>query len=175
MTRGYDAVDRDPDPSVRAGRRRSDEHGTQIAGVLAGELPEQERILAVRVAGLQRDAESGGRDEFATTDQLMSGLEYVVDPDRDGDVSDHVPVALAALNSPYAGFPDTPEAEAAEAARSLGTLVVAAAGNEGRPGGYLAASAPRQPARPCWPLPRSRETAPRFRRWASGSRARTDG
>src|SRR3954470_11628590 len=93
--------------------------------------PNGGRGMWVRVGGTQRDARTGGRSEFGTTDQLLDGLERAVDPDGDGDTSDHVPVALVGVNSPYAGFADSPEAVAAGAARALGTLVVAPAGNEG--------------------------------------------
>ena len=67
----------------------------------------------------------------ATTDQLLAGIEHAVDPNGDGDTSDHVPVALVGVNSPYAGFTNSPEAEAVDGASGLGTLVVAPAGNEG--------------------------------------------
>ena len=40
-------------------------------------------------------------------------------------------VALVGVNAPYAGFGDSPEAQAARGAAKLGTLVVAPAGNEG--------------------------------------------
>src|SRR3954470_216102 len=93
--------------------------------------PNGGRGMWVRVGGTQRGARTGGRAEFGTTDQLLEGLERAVDPDGDGDTSDHVPIALVGVNSPYAGFADSPEAVAAGAARSLGTLVVAPAGNEG--------------------------------------------
>jgi hypothetical protein len=121
---GFDAV---------GGRISSRErHGTQVAQVLAHSLGSQGgSILSIRVAGLQVDTRTGGRMEFGTTDQLLGGLERAVDPDGDGDSSDHVPVALVGVNSPYAGFADSPEAVAAGAARTLGTLVVAPAGNEG--------------------------------------------
>jgi hypothetical protein len=42
-----------------------------------------------------------------------------------------VRVALVGVNAPYAGFGDSPEAQAARGAGKLGTLVVAPAGNEG--------------------------------------------
>ena len=40
-------------------------------------------------------------------------------------------VALVGVNAPYAGFGDSPEAQAVRGAGKLGTLVVAPAGNEG--------------------------------------------
>ena len=121
VARGHDAVG-------GAGRG---EHGTEIAGVLAGLLPAGERLLTVRVAGERHDPATGATEEYGTTDELMAGLERTVDPDGDGDTEDAVPVALVGLNSPYAGFARSPEARAAEAALELGTLVVAPAGNEG--------------------------------------------
>jgi hypothetical protein len=127
---GFDAVGGRPGPRER--------HGTQVAQVLAQALgPRGGRILAIRVAGLQPDPRTGGRIEVGTTDQLLAGLERAVDPNGDGDTSDHVPVALVGVNSPYSGFADSPDAVAAGAARALGTLVVAPAGNEGRGGGML--------------------------------------
>ena len=87
------------------------------------------RVLRVRVGGPQRDTATGGRIEAATTDQLLRGLERSVDPNGDGDTSDHVPVALVGVNSPYAGFADSPEAvgavrrgrSARSSSRPLGT------------------------------------------------------
>src|SRR4051794_11672339 len=104
-------------------------HGREIRQVL--EQGQAGPVLPIRVGGPRRDRATGGRAEFGTTDQLLRGLERAVDPDGDGDTSDHVPIALVGVNSPYAGFADSPEAVGAGAARELGTLVVAPAGNEG--------------------------------------------
>jgi hypothetical protein len=126
-----DVVERDgnPAPGALAGRREA--HGTQTAAVLARELRGRGRVLAIRVAALERDAASGAVEELATGDALAAGLERAVDPDRDGDVDDAAAVALVGVNAPYAGFAEAPEARAAEAAVALGTLVVAPVGNEG--------------------------------------------
>src|SRR5690606_32432572 len=43
-------------------------------------------------------------------------------------------VALAALSVPYAGFADSPEERAVRGALALGTITVAAAGNDGSSG-----------------------------------------
>lgn len=131
---GYDAVDGDDDPSPgRAPGGDVEQHGTQMAGVLASELGG--RVRAIRVAGLQRSAETAAFEEAGTTDQLLAGLERAVDPDDDGDTDDGAAVALVGVNSPYAGFAGAPEADAVRAAAALGTLVVAPAGNEGRRAG----------------------------------------
>src|SRR3954471_7645605 len=139
---GYDAVDRDDDPAPGrdpAGTARTETSGTALAGVLA---QAGERVLPIRVASLRAspDVEATG-----TTDELLTGLERAVDPNDDLDSSDHVPVALVGVSSPYAGFADSPEAQAVTAAAGLGTLVVAPAGNEGaaKPGsGTIGSPAP---------------------------------
>ena len=86
-------------------------------------------MLPIRIASLR--ASGGAVEAVATTDQLIAGLEHAVDPNGDGDTSDHVPVALVGVNAPYAGFSNSPEADAVVGAGGLGTLVVAPAGNEG--------------------------------------------
>jgi hypothetical protein len=125
---GYDAVDRDDDPAPGrdpAGTARTETSGTALAGVLA---QAGERVLPIRVASLRA---SPNVEATGTTDELLTGLERAVDPNNDLDSSDHVPVALIGVSSPYAGFADSPEAQAVTAAAGLGTLVVAPAGNEG--------------------------------------------
>ena len=102
-----------------------------MAAVLAASLPPRERILSIRVARRVSDPSGGSATESATTDQVLAGLERAVDPGGDGDPSDAVPVALLGVSSPYAGFDDSPEAQAVRAASALGTLVVAPAGNDG--------------------------------------------
>ena len=130
VTAGADTVsgDRDPAPGrdPRA-RDRLETHGTALAGVLVAAGVE---VRAYRVAGLQ-PVESGGAQAFATTDQLLAGLERAVDPDGDGDTEDAPALALAGVSAPYAGFAGAPEAQAAEGAAALGMLVIAPAGEEG--------------------------------------------
>ena len=107
--------------------------GLRIEDVLRAELPKA-RIERIRVAGSQA-LESGRFQVFGTTDQLLAGLERVVDRDEDGDSSDAVPVAVTGLSAPYSGFESSAIAEAVDGAAQLGTLVVAAAGNGGDPDG----------------------------------------
>ena len=131
---GYDAVDRDDDPSPagdpRGGRRETS--GTALAGIL---VAAGERVLPIRVAGLQPATQGAGLEDVAISDQLLAGLERAVDPDGDGATDDHVPVAVVGVNSPYAGFERSPEARAVAGAAELGTLVVAPAGGEGAAAG----------------------------------------
>jgi subtilisin family serine protease len=131
VARGYDLVD---------GRGAADEpeaHGTRMAGLLVGSAPlagvaPGATVLPIRVLAPALDGDvlgSAGR-----SDVLLEGLERAVDPDGDGDVEDAADVALAAVVEPYASFADAPEARAVAGAAGLGTLVVAAAGNDGPAG-----------------------------------------
>jgi hypothetical protein len=107
--------------------------GERIAAVVQRELPHTE-LLNVRVAGSQA-LENGKFQVFGATDQILAGLERVVDPDQNGDATDAVPVAVTGLSAPYSGFDDSDLAQAVDGAGELGTLVVAAAGNGGDPDG----------------------------------------
>jgi len=103
-------------------------------GARGGPLAEALAALGVRVRAIRVTSLVAG-EEFGRTDQLLTGLERTVDPDLDGNTSDHDRVALAAVSAPYAGFADAPEAEAMAGALGLGTLVVTPAGHEGAAAG----------------------------------------
>ena len=124
---GYDALDRDDDPTPGADVRspaRRETSGDALAQIVTAA---GEPTLTIRVAGY-----GPNRQEIhGTTDTLLAGLERAVDPDGDGAVDDAVRVALVGVNAPYAGFADSAEAQAVRGAGKLGTLVVAPAGNEG--------------------------------------------
>ncbi|HZO35033.1 MAG TPA: S8 family serine peptidase [Gaiellaceae bacterium] len=141
---GFDVVNGDDDARARANPHDPQEverHGTELAGILAGSdgpaglhgVAPGATILPVRVAGWQT-ASSGRQLVFGRTDQLIAGLERAVDPNGDGDCHDAVRVALIGLAEPYAAFTDGPEAQAAEGALALDTLVVTPAGNDGAAG-----------------------------------------
>lgn len=131
---GYDAVDRDPNPAPARDPRggRQETSGTALAGIL---VAAGERVLPIRVAGLQSATQGTGLEDVAISDQLLAGLERAVDPDGDGATDDHVPLAVVGVNSPYAGFDASPEASAVRGAAALGTLVIAPAGGEGAAAG----------------------------------------
>jgi hypothetical protein len=131
---GYDAVDRDDDPTPAADPRggRRETSGTALAGIL---VAAGERVLPIRVAGLQPATQGSGLEDVAITDQLIAGLERAVDPDGDGATDDRVPIAVIGVNSPYASFERSPEARAVRDAAALGTLVIAPAGGEGAAAG----------------------------------------
>ena len=146
---GYDAVDGDRDPSPEPDPRdpgREEVGGAALAAAVEG-LGARARVI--RISALAEG------EEHARTDTLLAGLERAVDPDGDGDTSDHAAVALVGVSAPYAGFADAPEAIAVRGAERLGTLVVAPAGHEGRaagaygtigsPGAAAVAAAPLSP------------------------------
>src|SRR3954452_7796492 len=144
VARGFDLVDRDrkPDPAADpADETLVETHGTRMAGLVAAGSPGA-RILPIRVLGWRAGAD-GTYAVAGTGDTLIAGLERAVDPNRDGSVKDAATVALAPLVEPYAAFTDSPEARAVAGATRLGTLVVAAAGNDGSSGvGFGSVGAP---------------------------------
>jgi len=112
-------------------------HGTHMAGLLVGSAPLSgiapgATVLPLRVLAPVLDGDVLG--VAGRSDVLLEGLERAVDPDGDGDIEDAADVALAAAVEPYASFADAPEARAVAGATGLGTLVVAAAGNDGPAG-----------------------------------------
>jgi hypothetical protein len=112
-------------------------HGTEMAGIVVGSgrsglsgVAPGATVLPIRVGGWQRD-DAGRLGEFARTDQILAGLERVVDPDRNGDAHDAARIALIPLAEPFGAFEDGPLATAAAGATALNTLVVTPAGNDG--------------------------------------------
>jgi subtilisin family serine protease len=153
VLRGWDVVDGDRRPAAEAHPRdpaRLETHGTRMAGLIVGTdgaagiggVAPGARLLPIRVLGWQPTG-TGGYAVLGRGDQLIAGLERAVDPDADGDVEDAVQIALAAVSEPYSAFADSPESRAVTGASTLGTLVVAPAGNDGRAGiGFSGVAAP---------------------------------
>jgi subtilisin family serine protease len=132
LRRGYDLVgdDRKPWPEADpAGQGRVEAHGTRMAALVASVAPGA-KIVPIRVVGWQQ-GEDGSYALTGRGDDLIAGLERAVDPNGDGAATDSATVALAPLVEPFAAFTDSPESRAVEGATKLGTLVVAAAGNDG--------------------------------------------
>ena len=117
---------------------RLETHGTRMAGIVAGGklvggVAPGARILPLRILGWRR-TQDGSYAVLGRGDALVAGLERAVDPDGNGDLRDAADIALAAVVEPFAAFSDSPESRAVAGATRLGTLVVAAAGNDGRAG-----------------------------------------
>jgi subtilisin family serine protease len=153
VKRGYDLVD--DDRSVAPATKPDDAtaveaHGTRMAGLLVGRggpegvsgVAPGAEVLPIRVLGWQQAAD-GSYAVLGRGDVLLAGLERAVDPDADGDVDDAADIVLAPVVEPYAAFADSPETRAVAGAARLGALVVAPAGNDGRPGpGFGSVGAP---------------------------------
>lgn len=112
----------DPDPLDIEG------HGTHVsaiaAGMAAGSVPQGvapgAKLLAIKVFGLGSTSEAN----------VVAAIEFALDPNQDGDTSDHVDVINMSLGSPF-GSDFEPDTVAANAAAALGVIVVASAGNSG--------------------------------------------
>ncbi len=123
---GYDVFTKrtgvDPQPG--------DAHGTHVAGAVLIGASGDAGIVPVRIIG-RTPVEGGIEADIGSTATLIAGLEYAVDPDGDAGTDDAIPVAVVAATAPYAGFSKTADSFATRGADRLGTLVVAASGNDG--------------------------------------------
>ena len=103
-------------------------HGSHVAGSAAG----------MGVAGVIGPGVAKGADLYAlkvfgasgSTTLTSDAIEWALDPNGDGDMSDHLDVINMSLGSPF-GYPTDPSAIAAENAAEYGIIVVASAGNSG--------------------------------------------
>ena len=104
-------------------------HGTHVADIIAGNDGASHKgvapgasLYAVKVCSAVSSACSGVA--------LLQGIEFALDPNGDGDISDAVDVINMSLGSSYGQIQDD-LTEASSIASQLGVVVVAAAGNEG--------------------------------------------
>lgn len=113
----------DGDPLDRNG------HGSHVAGSAAG----------LGVAGSIGPGVAPGADLYAlkvfgdgggSTDLTSLAIEWAMDPNGDGDMSDHLDVINMSLGSPF-GQPDDPSAISTNNAAAVGIIVATSAGNEG--------------------------------------------
>ena len=68
-------------------------------------------------------------DSEGSTDLTSDAIEWAMDPNKDGDMSDHLDVINMSLGSPF-GEPADPSAISSNNAVRVGIVVVASAGNE---------------------------------------------
>lgn len=112
----------------------ADAHGTAVAStVLRSAGSANVELWPIQVL-VRQPARDGVETVYGRSDDLLAGLEHAVDPNADGSVDDAAEVAVVAASSPFAGFTGSPEDRAVTAADALGTVVVAAAGNDGASG-----------------------------------------
>ena len=111
-------------------------HATAMAGIVTGRggpaelqgVAPQASLLPIQVLELQHGALMG------TTATLLAGLDRALDPNGDGNLSDHARVILAPLAAPFAAFGASAETVAAQGVERAGAVLVAAAGNDGATG-----------------------------------------
>lgn len=107
-------------------------HGTSVADILAGQpfpgrldnhgIAPGASLYAVKVCSAVSSSCSGIA--------MVQGIEWAIDPDGDGSVSDAVDVINLSLGSNF-GQRENPAAEAAANAARIGVVVCCAAGNAG--------------------------------------------
>ncbi|SEQ62263.1 S8 family peptidase [Piscibacillus halophilus] len=127
----YDASSDDPEkriPKPDADPLDENGHGTHVAATVAGLEVEGKVGHGVAPDALLYAYKVFG--EGGSTGVTAQALEMAMDPNGDGDVSDHVDVVNMSLGSPY-GHPEDPSAQAANLAVEAGVIVVASAGNSG--------------------------------------------
>ena len=117
---GYDFANDDPDPMDDKG------HGTHVAGIAAGQgdvngiAPDAE-IYAIKVLA------ANGK---GTTETVLQGMDWAIDPNADGNPSDHLDVINMSLGANI-NDPDSPTSTKADEASDAGVTVVVSAGNNG--------------------------------------------
>lgn len=121
-------------------------HGTGVAAIAAGygvnangstyagPYDESTDLTGLRIApGVAPHAQLYALKVFGcrgSSELVDQAIEWAVDPNGDGDLSDHVDVINLSLGSPYGALHDTTTL-AAENAAAAGVVVVASAGNNG--------------------------------------------
>lgn len=125
----YDASDPDSVPAPDPNPIDGNGHGTHVAGTAAGigvpgvigpGVAPGALLYALKVFG----------DEGGSTDLTSLAIEWAMDPNGDGDMSDRVDVINMSLGSAF-GRPDDPSAISAGNAAAVGIIVATSAGNEG--------------------------------------------
>ncbi len=137
---GYDFAgtaynaDTNPIPVPDADPLDEVDHGTHVASTVAGmEVMDGSNVLVG--SGVAPDASLYALKVFGaqgTTNLVINALEWAVDPNQDGDISDHVDVINMSLGSSFGPATNAdPEVVAVDNLSSLGVIVVCSAGNSG--------------------------------------------
>lgn len=117
---GYDFVNDDADPMD------DHRHGTHVAGIIAASSSEVSGVAPdVKLLAYKVLDHTG----HGVSSDIIAALDRALDPNNDGDTSDHADVVNLSLGAP--GHPDDPVSRAVERAVAAGVVVCVAAGNEG--------------------------------------------
>ena len=116
---GYDFVNRDSDPMDDNG------HGTHVAGIIGADGGAGLTGVAPEVTFLAYKALDSGGSGYESN--VLAAVERAVDPDQNGDPSDHADVVNLSLGIAASG--NDPVTAAVERATAAGVICVIAAGN----------------------------------------------
>ena len=116
---GWDFVNDDPFPMD------DHRHGTHVAGIIAAQSDVMTGVAPAASIRAYKVLNAEGR---GLTSDVIAALERVIDPDGDGNTSDHAHIANLSLG--MRGHGDDPMARAVENAVAAGVIVTAAAGND---------------------------------------------
>jgi len=125
----YDANDPDSIPAPDDDPLDGNGHGSHVAGTAAG-LGVSGTIGAGVAPGADLYALKVFSDGGGSTDLTSLAIEWAMDPNGDGDMSDHLDVINMSLGSAL-GEPDDPSAISTNNAAAVGIIVATSAGNEG--------------------------------------------
>jgi subtilisin family serine protease len=114
----------DPDPLDQQG------HGSHVAGTAAGFGVPGKIGAGVAPRALLYAYKVFSTDPYTPDPVVLAGMERAVDPNGDGDLTDHADVINLSLADDY-GLATDPLSVASDRAVSVGAIVVAAAGNAG--------------------------------------------
>jgi len=122
----FDFVNNDTDPLDDYG------HGTHCAGIICGNgnssnfqyvgVAPDAKFFAIKI--LNQNGEG-------TFDTYLSGMEKAVDPNDDGDTTDHADIISLSFGTEEAGRPDDQFCKVVDNIVKMGVIVVSAAGNRG--------------------------------------------
>ncbi len=105
-------------------------HGTHVADIIAGKSTDGLHVGVAPGAKLYAVKVCSSVSTSCSGIALLEGMEFALDPNGDGDISDAVDVVNMSLGSNYGQFEDD-LSEASSIASQFGVVVVAAAGNAG--------------------------------------------
>jgi minor extracellular serine protease Vpr len=155
------ALQPDPDPIPAPDATTNGGHGTHVADIIGGVggVAPGVKLYALKACSAPATSCSGVA--------LLQSMEFSVDPNGDGDMSDHVDIINMSLGSPYGQPFDDDLSAAVDAAAVVGVLTVASAGNSadkqfitGSPGAATSALSVAQTAVPSASLQIMRLLAP---------------
>jgi len=105
-------------------------HGTHTSDIIAGRSTDGTHKGIAPGAGLIMAKVCSSVSNACSGIALLQGMDFVLDPNGDGDISDAVDVINMSLGSSY-GQKEDDLSEASQNAVALGVVVVASAGNSG--------------------------------------------